>query len=114
MHELARDFFARHTDVELAALAGKPALREAIIEAGAVRFRPMLLTALAVLLLVETFADKIPAVNHLNDLIQTLVRPTAVISTAQSHDSRACSPRSPQAMLVSSAAACAKTGSPSS
>ena len=32
---------------------------------------------LLVLLAVETLADKIPAVNHLNDLIQTLVRPTA-------------------------------------
>ncbi len=38
---------------------------------------PIVLAVLAVLLLVETFADKIPAVNHLNDLIQTLVRPTA-------------------------------------
>lgn len=27
--------------------------------------------------LVEFFADKIPAVNHVNDVIQTLVRPTA-------------------------------------
>ncbi len=26
---------------------------------------------------VEFFADKIPAVNHINDLVQTLVRPTA-------------------------------------
>lgn len=33
--------------------------------------------ALSVLLLIEFFADKIPAVNHLNDAIQTLVRPTA-------------------------------------
>jgi hypothetical protein len=32
---------------------------------------------LAVLLLVETFADKIPAVNHLNDILQTFVRPVA-------------------------------------
>jgi uncharacterized membrane protein len=32
---------------------------------------------LAVLSLIEFFADKIPAVNHLNDLIQTLIRPAA-------------------------------------
>jgi hypothetical protein len=33
--------------------------------------------ALVVLLVVEFFADKIPAVNHINDAIQTFVRPTA-------------------------------------
>ncbi len=33
--------------------------------------------ALTVLLVVEFFADKIPAVNHANDAIQTFVRPTA-------------------------------------
>jgi len=32
---------------------------------------------LIVLSLIEFFADKIPAVNHINDLIQTLIRPTA-------------------------------------
>ena len=32
---------------------------------------------LIILLIVEFFADKIPAVNHLNDLIQTFIRPTA-------------------------------------
>lgn len=32
---------------------------------------------LVVLSLVEFFADKIPAVNHVNDVIQTFVRPTA-------------------------------------
>jgi hypothetical protein len=32
---------------------------------------------LVVLSLVEFFADKIPAVNHINDLIQTIVRPVA-------------------------------------
>lgn len=32
---------------------------------------------LVVLSIIEFFADKIPAVNHINDLIQTLVRPTA-------------------------------------
>ena len=32
---------------------------------------------LVVLSLVEFFADKVPAVNHINDLIQTFVRPAA-------------------------------------
>jgi hypothetical protein len=32
---------------------------------------------LVVLSLVEFFADKIPAVNHVNDVIQTFIRPTA-------------------------------------
>lgn len=32
---------------------------------------------LVVLSVIEFFADKIPAVNHINDIIQTLIRPTA-------------------------------------
>lgn len=32
---------------------------------------------LAVLLLVEIFADKVPAVNHINDIIQSFIRPAA-------------------------------------
>lgn len=32
---------------------------------------------LMVLSLIEFFADKIPAVNHINDIIQTFIRPTA-------------------------------------
>lgn len=32
---------------------------------------------LSVLLLVEFFADKVPAVNHINDVIQTFIRPAA-------------------------------------
>ena len=32
---------------------------------------------LLVLSVIEFFADKIPAVNHINDLIQTFIRPTA-------------------------------------
>jgi len=32
---------------------------------------------LAVLLVIEIFADKVPAVNHVNDAIQTFVRPAA-------------------------------------
>jgi hypothetical protein len=32
---------------------------------------------LLILLTIEIFADKVPAVNHINDLIQTIVRPVA-------------------------------------
>jgi hypothetical protein len=32
---------------------------------------------LVVLVLIEFFADKVPAINHVNDLIQTFVRPVA-------------------------------------
>lgn len=42
---------------------------------------------LVVLSLIEFFADKVPAVNHLNDLIQTIVRPAAgAIAFAASAD----------------------------
>jgi hypothetical protein len=33
--------------------------------------------ALIFLGLIEFFADKVPAVNHINDIVQTLIRPTA-------------------------------------
>jgi len=32
---------------------------------------------LVILALIEFFADKVPAVNHINDIIQTVIRPTA-------------------------------------
>jgi hypothetical protein len=32
---------------------------------------------LVILSLIEFFADKVPAVNHINDIIQTFIRPTA-------------------------------------
>jgi len=38
---------------------------------------PWILIMLGLLLIVEMLADKIPAVNHLNDLVQTFVRPVA-------------------------------------
>ncbi|HKZ43439.1 MAG TPA: DUF4126 domain-containing protein [Anaerolineales bacterium] len=38
---------------------------------------PWILILLGVLVIVEMLADKIPAVNHINDAIQTLVRPAA-------------------------------------
>ncbi len=38
---------------------------------------PISLAVITILLIIETFADKIPAFNHVNDIIQTLIRPTA-------------------------------------
>jgi len=38
---------------------------------------PWIILMLCVLVIIEMLADKIPAVNHLNDLIQTFVRPVA-------------------------------------
>ncbi|GAB1470686.1 DUF4126 domain-containing protein [Chloroflexota bacterium] len=38
---------------------------------------PWILILLGVLVIVEMVADKVPAVNHVNDLIQTIVRPAA-------------------------------------
>jgi hypothetical protein len=35
------------------------------------------IAVLVILLIVETVADKVPAVNHINDVIQTFIRPTA-------------------------------------
>ncbi len=35
------------------------------------------IAAVVILLIVEFFADKVPAINHINDVIQTLVRPVA-------------------------------------
>lgn len=38
---------------------------------------PWILILLGVLVIIEMIADKIPAVNHINDLIQTIIRPVA-------------------------------------
>src|SRR5437773_3079961 len=38
---------------------------------------PWIILMLCILVIIEMLADKLPAVNHLNDLIQTLVRPAA-------------------------------------
>jgi hypothetical protein len=38
---------------------------------------PWVIGVLLILLVVEFFADKAPAVNHINDLIQTIIRPAA-------------------------------------
>ena len=38
---------------------------------------PWIILLLCFLVIIEMLADKVPAVNHLNDLIQTLIRPAA-------------------------------------
>src|SRR5512140_339564 len=38
---------------------------------------PWVLIIIGVLLIIEMLADKIPAVNHINDIIQTGIRPAA-------------------------------------
>ncbi len=38
---------------------------------------PWILLLLGVLIIIEFLADKVPAINHLNDLIQTFIRPAA-------------------------------------
>lgn len=38
---------------------------------------PWIILMLCVLVIIEMLADKIPAVNHLNDILQTFIRPTA-------------------------------------
>jgi len=38
---------------------------------------PWVLIVIGILLIIEMLADKIPAVNHINDIIQTVVRPAA-------------------------------------
>jgi len=38
---------------------------------------PWIILLLCVLVIIEMLADKVPAVNHINDLIQTVVRPAA-------------------------------------
>ena len=42
---------------------------------------------LVLLSVIEFFADKVPAVNHINDLIQTIIRPTAgaILFAASAH-----------------------------
>jgi hypothetical protein len=48
---------------------------------------PWVLIVVGILLIVEMLADKIPAVNHVNDIIQTGIRPAAgaIIFAASAH-----------------------------
>lgn len=38
---------------------------------------PWILILLGVLVIIEMIADKVPTVNHINDLVQTIIRPVA-------------------------------------
>ena len=38
---------------------------------------PWIVLMLCILVIIEMLADKVPAVNHINDLVQTLIRPAA-------------------------------------
>jgi hypothetical protein len=48
---------------------------------------PWILIVVGILLIIEMLADKIPAVNHINDIIQTGIRPAAgaIIFAASAH-----------------------------
>lgn len=48
---------------------------------------PWVLIVLGLLVIIEMLADKIPAVNHINDAIQTFIRPTAgaIVFAASAH-----------------------------
>lgn len=75
----------------LSGSAGLNAYLPLLVVAVAARFTPLIklnapwdvmtngwvIFVLVILLIVEFFADKVPAVNHVNDAIQTFVRPTA-------------------------------------
>lgn len=48
---------------------------------------PWILILVSVLLIIEMLADKIPAVNHINDFVQTIIRPAAgaIVFAASAH-----------------------------
>jgi hypothetical protein len=48
---------------------------------------PWVLIVVGILLIIEMLADKIPAVNHINDIIQTGIRPAAgaIVFAASAH-----------------------------
>jgi len=48
---------------------------------------PWILILVSLLLIIEMLADKIPAVNHINDIIQTVFRPAAgaIVFAASAH-----------------------------
>ena len=45
---------------------------------------PWIILMLCILVIIEMLADKVPAVNHINDLIQTIIRPAAYRSVVGS------------------------------
>jgi Domain of unknown function (DUF4126) len=48
---------------------------------------PWILILVSVLLIIEMLADKVPAVNHINDIVQTIFRPAAgaIVFAASAH-----------------------------
>jgi hypothetical protein len=48
---------------------------------------PWILILISVLLIIEMLVDKVPAVNHINDIIQTVIRPAAgaIVFAASAH-----------------------------
>jgi hypothetical protein len=48
---------------------------------------PWILILISVLLIIEMLVDKIPAVNHINDILQTVIRPAAgaIVFAASAH-----------------------------
>ena len=48
---------------------------------------PWILIVVGILLIIEMLADKVPAVNHINDIIQTVFRPAAgaIVFAASAH-----------------------------
>jgi hypothetical protein len=48
---------------------------------------PWVLIVISLLLIIEMLADKFPAVNHINDIIQTVIRPAAgaIVFAASAH-----------------------------
>src|SRR5919202_1392834 len=85
----------------LSAASGLNAYIPLLLVGLAARFTPLLklsppfdilsnewvLVTLGVLLAIETLVDKVPGLDHLNDLIQTLIRPTAgaILFAANAH-----------------------------
>jgi uncharacterized membrane protein len=54
---------------------------------------PWIILMLCILVIIEMLADKIPAINHINDLIQTAIRPAAgaIVFAASAHWHADCS-----------------------
>ncbi|MGE5374818.1 MAG: DUF4126 domain-containing protein [Bacteroidota bacterium] len=48
---------------------------------------PWIILLLCILVIIEMLADKVPAVNHLNDVVQTVIRPVAgaIVFAASAH-----------------------------
>ena len=67
---------------------------------------------MAVLLIVEMVVDKVPAADHVNDVVNTLVRPTAgaLLMVAVSGNAEGVQPACSWSRASSSRAACTREG----